>query len=102
MIPSASAPGLLRSGGKGVTIAMIAKQFKLDHPVQDQTGLNGTFDFSLEWSPAPDAARPGSISEETGPTFLEALNDQLGLKLESTKGPVDVLVIDHIEEPSPN
>jgi uncharacterized protein (TIGR03435 family) len=48
---------------------------------------------------------PASANAETddsGPTLMEALKDQLGLKLESTKGPVDVLVIDHVEEPSEN
>jgi uncharacterized protein (TIGR03435 family) len=65
------------------------------------TGLNGTFDFSLEWSLAPDSAQPlGSQPEDPGPTFLEALQQQLGLKLKSTKGRVDVLVIDHVEHPT--
>ena len=75
----------------------------VDRPVVDRTGLTGTFDFSLEWSPEPDAARPpGSQSEDTGPAFLEALQEQLGLKLNPTTGPVDVLVIDHVEGPSAN
>jgi uncharacterized protein (TIGR03435 family) len=73
----------------------------VDRPVLDRTGLTGTFDFSLEWSLAPDSAQPlGSPLEDPGPTFLEALRQQLGLKLKSTKGPVDVLVIDHVEHPT--
>jgi uncharacterized protein (TIGR03435 family) len=73
----------------------------VDRPVFDRTGLTGTFDFSLEWSLAPDSAQPlSSQPEDTGPTFLEALQEQLGLKLKSTKGPVDVLVVDHVEQPS--
>ena len=73
----------------------------LDRPVVDQTGLGGTFDFSLEWTPEPS---PGADvqADVSGPTLSEALNEQLGLKLEPRTGPVDVLVIDHIEEPSPN
>jgi uncharacterized protein (TIGR03435 family) len=101
----ASTPGRLRVGGKNVTMAQLAKQLPvrgLDRPVLDNTGLSGTFDFSLEWSPPPDPAQPGSTSDETGPTFIEALQEQLGLKLDSQTGPVDVLVVDHIEEPSPN
>jgi uncharacterized protein (TIGR03435 family) len=73
----------------------------VDRSVLDRTGLTGTFDFSLEWSLAPDSAQPlGSQPEDPGPTFLEALQQQLGLKLKSTKGPVDVLVIDHVEHPT--
>ena len=73
----------------------------VDRPVLDRTGLTGTFDFSLEWSLAPDSAEPlGAQAEDTGPTFLVALQEQLGLKLKSTKGPVDVLVIDHVERPT--
>jgi uncharacterized protein (TIGR03435 family) len=74
-------------------------------PVLDQTGLNGKFDFTIEYTPDPNGParnRPNFQPDESGPTFLEALKDQLGLKLESTKGPVDVLVVDHVEEPSPN
>jgi uncharacterized protein (TIGR03435 family) len=73
----------------------------VDRSVLDRTGLAGTFDFSLEWSLAPDSAQPfGAQLEDRGPTFLEALQQQLGLKLKSTKGRVDVLVIDHVEQPS--
>ena len=70
----------------------------MDRPVLDRTGLTGTFDFSLEWSLAPDPRQPPDAQpEDSGPTFLEALQEQLGLKLKSAKGPVDVLVIDHVE-----
>jgi uncharacterized protein (TIGR03435 family) len=104
----ASAPGRGRLGGRTVTIGRMAGFLTnpftgVDRPVRDRTGLAGTFDFSLEWSLAPDSAQPlGPAPEDTGPTFLEALQQQLGLKLTSTTGPVDVLVIDHVEQPSPN
>jgi uncharacterized protein (TIGR03435 family) len=110
----ASAPGRARLGGRGVTIGRIAGFLKnpytgLDRPVLDRTGLHGTFDFSLEWSlesdpiQAPDPAQPpASHAEDSGPTFLEGLQEQLGLKLKPATGPVDVLVIDHVEPPSPN
>jgi uncharacterized protein (TIGR03435 family) len=104
----ASAPDRGRLGGRGVTLERIAAFLKnpytgLDRPVLDRTGLTGTFDFSLEWSLAPDPTQPpNSQSEDNGPTLLEALQDQLGLKLKSRTGPVEILVIDHIEEPSPN
>jgi uncharacterized protein (TIGR03435 family) len=77
-------------------------------PVIDRTAISGRFDFKLEWihetnGAAPAAGpTPAADSQPTGPTFLEALNDQLGLKLEATKAPVPVLVIDHVERPSEN
>jgi bla regulator protein blaR1 len=77
----------------------------LGRPAVDETGLKGTFDFTLEYSPESDAAPgPGAEAqhEALGPTFLEAIEDQLGLKLKPTTAPLDVLVIDHVEQPSPN
>jgi uncharacterized protein (TIGR03435 family) len=70
----------------------------LDKPVVDQTGLNGRFDFVLRW--APDTAQPGDPNAP--PSVFTAMQEQLGLKLEATKAPVDVLVIDHVDRPSPN
>jgi uncharacterized protein (TIGR03435 family) len=67
----------------------------IDRLVVDKTGLAGTYDFNLNWSPSTD-------SDGTGPSISTAIQEQLGLKLESTKGPVEVLVIDHIEKPSQN
>jgi uncharacterized protein (TIGR03435 family) len=104
----ASAPGRGRLVGRAVTVGRIAGVLMnpctgVDRPVLDRTGLTGTFDFSLEWSLAPDSAQPlGSQTEDTGPTFLEALQQQLGFRLKSTKGPVDVLVMDHVEHPTEN
>ena len=76
----------------------------IDRPVLDRTGLVGKFDFVLEFSPQQSGPRPpGAFQPDpTGPTFPEALKDQLGLKLVPQTGLVDVLVIDHIEEPTPN
>ena len=105
----ASTPGRLRSVGKRFTMAMLTRQFPggpaagVDRPVVDRTGLSGTYDFSIEWSPAPSPLQPsGFTPDDTGPTFLEALKDQLGLKLEPQTAPEDVFVIDHLQEPSPN
>jgi bla regulator protein BlaR1 len=69
---------------------------RLDHPVVDQTGLTGKFDFTLQWTPEAIA------TDSPGPTFLEALRDQLGLKLTSAKGPIQMLIVDHVESPSEN
>lgn len=72
--------------------------------VLDQTGLTGLYDWTLKW--APVNAEPGepeaSAGDPSEPALFTALQEQLGLKLESQKAPVDVVVIDRIEKPSPN
>jgi uncharacterized protein (TIGR03435 family) len=65
-----------------------------DRIVVDHTGLTGGFDIDLEWSPDQTASDK--------PSIFTAVQEQLGLKLESTKGPVEVLVIDHVERPTPD
>lgn len=79
--------------------------------VIDATGLQGGYDFTLKWSPVDMSAGPpganvdgasNATADSSGPSLFTALQEQLGLKLEPRKAPVDVLVIDHVEEPSPN
>ena len=71
--------------------------------VIDKTGLAGRFDYTLEWAPDPSpSASPAAPPEPVGPTSLQALRDELGLKVESTRGPVQTLVIDRVERPSEN
>lgn len=102
-----SAPGRLRFGARSVSMAALATFFSapnatgLSDPLIDKTGIIDTVDFSLEWAPE---LRPGIDFQRdpNGPTFLEALKDQLGLKLVPQVGPVDNVVLDHLEEPSPN
>ena len=90
---------------RSVALQQIADDFRmfpginLGRPVTDQTGLSGRFDLVIVWSPELQSS---AQSDTAGPSFLEALKDQLGLKLTQTKGPQRFLVIDHIEEPSPN
>ena len=92
--------GSQRFGGLNVSLATVVAQMGiLDRPVLDQTGLTGTFDFSLEY--VPNGLSPDSTLD-SGPTYFEALKEQLGLMLVPQTGPVDVLFIDHVEEPSPN
>jgi bla regulator protein blaR1 len=73
--------------------------------VLDRTGIAGLVDLNLEWTPdpipqaQPDDPNPVRI-DPNGPSIFSALQEQLGLKLESTKGPVDVLVVDHVEKPT--
>jgi uncharacterized protein (TIGR03435 family) len=103
--------------GQGITIAPLLPYLsrELERPVLDQTGLKGKYDISLKWNPeqsragmaqGPEEAKPGTASapppESSVPSIFTAIQEQLGLKLESTKGPVDIVVIDHIERPSEN
>ena len=74
----------------------------VDRQVLDRTGLTGAFDFSLEWSPEPDITLQPDQAVATGPSFPEALQKQLGLKLVASTAPSDVFVIDHIEHPDEN
>jgi uncharacterized protein (TIGR03435 family) len=84
--------------------------------VIDKTGLTGKYDFALKWTPdegqgmmMPSGGKPGGDGagappppESSGPSIFTALQEQLGLKLESQKAPTDVLVIQHVERPSEN
>ena len=73
----------------------------LGRPVLDRTGLNGEFDFTMEYEPDPDASdQPGA--QLVGPALFTAFREQAGLKMESITGTVEVLVIDHAEKPSEN
>jgi uncharacterized protein (TIGR03435 family) len=86
----------------------------VQRPVVDRTGLAGGYDFDLRWTPDTLPARPpgtpadqpfrmnGVEIDPNGPSIFTAIQEQLGLKLESTRGPVDVLVVDHIERPTPD
>jgi uncharacterized protein (TIGR03435 family) len=76
----------------------------LDRPVVDQTGLAGTYDFDLEWTPDENqfnGTLPRSV-ESTKPGLFVAMQEQLGLRLQATKGAVAALVIDRVERPSEN
>lgn len=75
--------------------------------VVDKTGLISVYDFTLHFTPDDNKALPASGTgpsavDPTAPSIFNAVQEQLGLKLESGKGPVDVIVIDHVEKPSGN
>jgi uncharacterized protein (TIGR03435 family) len=84
---------------QGLSMDALAAQLAgtTSHIVQNKTGLTGVYDFTLQYDdsnpPPPDS---------TAPSIYTALEEQLGLKLESSKGPVQVLVIDYVERPSAN
>jgi uncharacterized protein (TIGR03435 family) len=81
----------------------------LGRTIIDQTGLTGNYDINLEWTPddtqnlllPPDAPKPPP-SDAAGPSIFTALQEQLGLKLEAQKGPVEIFVVDSAEKPSEN
>lgn len=96
-------------GSRDTTLDVLADFISLieplGRPVVDQTGLTGRFDLELNFTPPWKMPKEQSTDAQldlTGPTLLEALKDQLGLKLISTHALVQTLVIDHTEQPSPN
>lgn len=105
-----SGGALMLVGYRNATMDMLAASVTgivgQGRPVIDKTGLSGRFDFTMEWAPQTNSAplpdAPTTASEPLGPTSLEALRDQLGLKLESARGQVRILVIDRVERPSEN
>jgi bla regulator protein blaR1 len=101
--------GRVREAARNLTMVEIAGDLPvaswppLDRPVFDQTGRSGKFDFRIEFTPGFNGPAPPNFQPDpTGPTFMESLKEQLGLKLVPQTGPVDVLVIDHAEQPSEN
>ena len=86
--------------GTAVNIHLLADELsrRLSRNVTDRTGLNGEYNFDLRW--VQDMVDGHSVPD--GPSIFTAVQEQLGLKLESGKAPVDAIIIDHIEKPSPN
>jgi bla regulator protein BlaR1 len=97
--------------GQGIPIANLVHLLsqQLGRTVLDKTGLTGKYDFTLKWTPDESQGPPGPPGMDTapppdslGPSIFTAIQEQLGLKLESQKGAVEILVIDHAERPSEN
>jgi uncharacterized protein (TIGR03435 family) len=89
--------GEIALNGRSVaTLAHFLTQFA-GRSVVDKTSLAGNYDIDLKWTPDDQQGTP-----DAGPTLFTALQEQLGLKLISAKGPVQVLVVDHAERPSEN
>ena len=86
--------------GLAIPISILASNlaFQVERNVIDKTGLTGRYDINLKWRPDDKPA----ADENTAPDLFTALQEQLGLKLEPSKGPVDTLVVDHVEMPSDN
>jgi bla regulator protein blaR1 len=101
--------------GRGVTTAELAGAIEraVGATVIDKTGLNGKYDYTLTFAPEMGAGAMGGLPpgrppsgepepQASGPSVFTAVREQLGLKLVARKEPVDAIVIDHIEKPSPN
>jgi uncharacterized protein (TIGR03435 family) len=113
--------GMMRMGrgqvsGQGIPAASLANLLsqQLQQTVIDKTELTGKYDFTLQWTPDEGSApmfkgteagpqrTDSAPADATGPSIFTAIQEQLGLKLQSAKGPVETLVIDHVEIPSEN
>jgi uncharacterized protein (TIGR03435 family) len=97
--------GMVTYQSEGVDLKELANMLsrRVGRPVINQTGLTGEFRFELSWLqnlPASQAADRAAAND--GPSLFTALQEQLGLKLESSRGPVEVLVIESVERPTPN
>jgi uncharacterized protein (TIGR03435 family) len=92
--------GVRTTSARGATTASLATSLAsiAGRPVLDKTGLTGKYDYKLEYS--PEDSQPDA--DPTGPSIFTAVQEQLGLKLEAAKGPVEIVVIDHIGKPSGN
>jgi uncharacterized protein (TIGR03435 family) len=103
-------PANLAAGGQSMAQFAALLSGRVQRVVIDRTGLTGNFDFDLTWTPdqmpqgqpgpPPPGAPPLPPIDPNGPSIFTAVQEQLGLKLESTKGPVDVVVIDRAEQPT--
>lgn len=115
--PTGAGPnrGAIRLGpgsliGNAVALPLFTKFLsqRLDRIVIDKTNLTGRFDIRLQWTPGFGESQfdPGGkilpSADSSGPSIFAAIQEQLGLKLESTKAPIEILVIDHAQKPSAN
>jgi uncharacterized protein (TIGR03435 family) len=110
--------GKVRLEGREATIGQLLERLSIfvDRPIIDRTGYVGTLDFALEFAPEWNAAGPFALAvaphpmpseapasdENATASLASAIRDQMGLKLESGKGPVPVITIRHVERPSGN
>ena len=104
--------GTLTANDAQLSMLVTVLSRSLGRTIIDKTGLSGNYDFNLDWNPdeggsAPPRPQDGAAASaasapDSRPSIFTAVQEQLGLKLESTKAPVDVIVIDHIEKPTEN
>jgi uncharacterized protein (TIGR03435 family) len=90
--------------GRGLHMENIASALNnlVDRPIFDKTGLSGPFEFDLKWTPDALAQVNTGTADVNGPSLFTAMQEQLGLKLDSQRDQADVLVIDRVERPTPD
>jgi uncharacterized protein (TIGR03435 family) len=86
-------PGFYRADGVDFIQLTNFLSGAVGRPLTDRTGLSGLFDWELTWADAP---------EVEGPALVTAFEEQLGLKLQSARGPVEMLIVESAERPAPN
>ena len=101
--------GVINGQSMGMDMLTGQLAMSLGRNVVDRTGLKGKYEIKLEWTQeegpgrgpgdGPEAAPP---PDTAGPSLFTALQEQLGLKLESSKGPVEIIIIDRVEKPTEN
>jgi uncharacterized protein (TIGR03435 family) len=99
--------GKLEAEGTAMPYVATMLENEVHRKVVDRTGLTGAYDFTLTWTPD----QPGNVEtggsalpsgDDSAPSIFTAVQEQLGLKLEASKGPVDVIVVDQVEKPEAN
>ena len=98
----------MKSGGRDLSLAKFAAietgVGMVDRPMVDETGLKDTVDYSLEWRKGQGQGNvkfgQGPEPDDSAPTFREALEDQLGIRMVSTEAPIELFFVDHVEHPS--
>jgi uncharacterized protein (TIGR03435 family) len=98
-------PGLMQIGGMPISMITGALGGMTGRSVVDRTGLSGAWDFSMTYAPDPGRGAPppdAPAADSNAPSLFTALQEQLGLKLESTKAPIEVVVIDSVERAVPD
>lgn len=103
-----SKTGRMKSGGRDVSMARLTAILTgvgvVDRPMLDNTGIQRTVDYSMDWRKVADQVAPGTPLEldEDAPTFADALKEQLRINMLPQKGPSELFLVDHIERPSEN
>jgi uncharacterized protein (TIGR03435 family) len=109
--PTEARRGRIEASGAAMAFLADLLSSQLSRPVVDKTGIHGDFQIHLTYAPDALAASPGApgfrptdadATADPGPDIFAAMQEQLGLKLQPAKGPVEVLVIDHVEKPTEN
>jgi len=97
-------PGTVTAGTQPIPLLASILSGIVQRMVVDRTNLKGNYDLTIVFAPdqSPQGSADPPVTDSNAPSIFTAIEEQLGLKLEPTRGPVDVLVIDHVEQPTPD